>query len=75
MKNKKLLIFFLVFITSFVFVSCDKAQGIDVAKIVFDIIGYIFSAVIGALGGMNAGIVKAKKDISKDPSNNYVYKK
>lgn len=62
---KKILLLFLVV---FVFVvSCDKTEGINIAKIVFDVIGYIFTAIIGALGGAKI----QKNAIIKDPRNNY----
>ncbi len=67
MKRIAILIMFI-----FIFViSCDKTQGIDIAKIVFDIIGYIFTAIIGALGGMKVGVINTEKKIEKDPTNNY----
>lgn len=68
---KKYLLLLMIFITAFVVTACDKAQGIDIAKIVFDIIGYIFTAIIGALGGAKVGVITTEKRIEKDPNNNY----
>lgn len=67
---KKYLLILTVFV-AFTATACDKAQGIDIAKIVFEIVGYIFTAIIGALGGARAGIIATEKKIEKDPTNNY----
>lgn len=66
---KKLLL--LLVFGAFTITACDKAQGVDIAKIVFDIVGYIFTAIIGAIGGARAGIVATEKRIEKDKTNNY----
>lgn len=51
-------------------VSCE-AKEIDIAKMIFEIVGYIFTTIIGAIGG---GTVMKNKIIN-DPSNNYDGKK
>lgn len=66
---KKILL--LLVIGAFTITACDKAQSVDIAKIIFDIIGYIFTAIIGAIGGAKAGVIATEKKIEKDPTNNY----
>lgn len=51
-------------------VSCETKE-IDIAKMIFEIVGYIFTTIIGAIGG---GTVM-KNSIIKDPTNNYDGKK
>lgn len=68
---KKALLLLAVFIGAFTITACDKAQGVDIAKIIFDIIGYIFTAIIGAIGGAKAGVIATEKRIEKDTTNNY----
>lgn len=68
---KKYLLLLMIFIVAFTVTACDKAQGMDIAKIIFDIVGYIFTAIIGALGGAKVGIITTEKKIEKDPTNNY----
>ena len=57
----------LMLIIGLITVSCETTKGIDIAKIIFDIVGYIFTAVIGALGGAKI----QKVAIIKDKKNNY----
>lgn len=64
---KKILAIALVLSITLITVSCEKAEGISIAKLVFEIIGYIFTAVIGALGGAKI----QKVAIIKDDRNNY----
>lgn len=66
---KKMLI--LLSVLPIFIIACDKSQGIEITKIVMDIIGYIVSAIIGAIGGAKV----QKVAIIKDPSNNYTGKK
>lgn len=64
---KKLLGIILVLTIALMTVSCDQSQGIDIAKLIFDVLSYIFSVVIGAVGGAKI----QKVAIIKDPKNNY----
>ena len=61
----------LIFFTACIATACDKTQGIDIAKMIFEIIGYIFTAIIGAVGGNLEGIISTEKRIEKDTTNNY----
>lgn len=69
---KKSLITVLLAATLLITVSCEVSEGgIDIAKLVFEILSYIFSTVIGAIGGAKIQRVA----IIKDPTNNYNGKK
>lgn len=68
---KKALLLLIIFTGAFTITACDKTQGVDIAKIVFDIIGYIFTAIIGAIGGAKIGVIKTEEKIEKDPTNNF----
>lgn len=61
----------ILLIIAFTMISCNETQGIDIAKLVFEVISYIFSTVIGAIGGAKI----QKVAIIKDPTNNYDGKK